>query len=156
VTSVVGPPGKGLLRRDDLILAVDGQPFTRANVFRWQQQAGRKMLARGPLPLTLLRGRDTLTLTIPPLELAAWQRVRFTCFPLITVIAAPLVATLLVWRRPDLTAAWVVPAVRRARGIGHGVAMFRFPQTELTGPLGTYVGVSTPSCCGCPRASCTS
>ena len=141
VTSVVGPPGKGLLHRDDLILTIDGEPFTRSNVFHWQQQAGRKMLARGPLELTLLRGRETLTLTVPPLELAAWQRVRLYVFPLITVIAAPLVATLLVWRRPDLTAAWVFLLFAVLEALATVWQLFRFPQTELTGAMAGYVQV---------------
>ncbi len=138
VTSVVGPPGLGLLKRDDVIIAVDGQPFTSTNVFRWQQQAGRRMLAREPLQLTLLRGHDTLTLTIPPLELAAWQRVRLYVFPLITVIAAPLVAILLVWRRPDLTAAWVFLLFAVLQALSTVWQLFRFPQAELTGALGAY------------------
>ena len=141
VTSVVGPPGKGLLQRDDLILTVGGEPFTRTNVFRWQQQHGRKLLVPGPLELSLLRGGRTLALTVPPLELAAWQRVKLYLFPLITVIAAPLVATLLVWRRPDLSAAWVFLLFAVLEALATVWQLFRFPQAEPVGAMATYVQV---------------
>jgi hypothetical protein len=141
VTAVVGPPGTGLLKRDDLILTVQGQPFTRSNLFLWNQQAGLKMLARGPLELTLLRSGETLTITVPPLEMAAWQRVRLYVFPLITVVAAPLVATLLVWRRPDLTAAWVFLLFAVLEALATVWQLFRFPQAELSGAMATYVRI---------------
>jgi hypothetical protein len=140
VTSVVGPPGEGLLLRDDLILTVDGQQFTRANAFQ-SQQADRKLLARGPFELKLQRGGDTLTLTVPPLVLAPWQRVKLYLFPLITVIAAPIVATLLVWRRPDLTAAWVFLLFAVLEALATVWQLYRFPQADLTGAMAGYVQV---------------
>ena len=139
VTSVVGPPGTGLLQRDDLILTVSGQPFTRSNVFHWQQEAGRKLLARGPLDLTLMRGGKLVALTVPPLQLAAWQRIKLYLFPLITVVAAPLIATLLVWRRPDLSAAWVFLLFAVLEALATVWQLFRFPQTEPTRAMETYV-----------------
>src|SRR5262245_59625762 len=107
VHTVVGPPGEGLLLKDDLILAVEGQPFTPSVVFKPEKEAGRKMLARGPLELLIERHGRRLTVTVPPLQLSAWQRVRLYALPIVTLVAAPLVAFLLVWKRPDLSTAWV-------------------------------------------------
>src|ERR1043165_1174344 len=101
VLSVIGPPGQGLLRKDDVILAVGGQPITRSTVYAPGQS---HVLSRGPLALTIERNGQSQTITVPPLTLRPWQRARLYALPLITVIAAPLVAILLVSRRPDLDA----------------------------------------------------
>jgi hypothetical protein len=139
VLAVVGPPGDRLLRRDDRILAVDGRPFTRQAVIESRGDDARRMLARGPLVLTLERDGERRTLTVPPLHLSAWQRVRLYALPVITVIAAPLVAFLLVWRRPDLSAAWVFLLFAVLEALDTIWSQFRFVQGDPGRGLQAYV-----------------
>ncbi len=139
VQSVVGPPGQGVLQRDDVILAIGTQPLTRAALSA--AHGSDQVFARGPLALTLARRGTTLHLTLPPLALTPWQRARLYALPLITVIAAPLVATLLVWRRPDLSAAWVFLLFAVLDALSTIWQLFRFPQVEPRGPMAFYVQV---------------
>jgi hypothetical protein len=129
VRNVVGPPARDLLEKGDRLLMVDGHPGTLAE-FRKLRQGW----ARGPIEVVVERRGTVLPLTLPPVQLSAWQRVRLFTFPLTAVVAAPLVAFLLVWRRPDLGAAWTFLwfAVLQALLVIWDV--FRFPQGE-SGPL---------------------
>jgi hypothetical protein len=131
VRSVKGPPALGLLAKNDLLLMVDGHPGTLKEFGNLRLTGG---LPRGPLPLVIQRGDRVVQLTLPPVRLSAWQRVRFFIYPLIGVIAAPLVAFLLVWRRPDLAAAWGFLWFAALQALAVIWGQFRFPQAE-TGPL---------------------
>jgi hypothetical protein len=140
VSSVVGPPGKGLLEKGDHILTAAGEPFSRRAVFE-RDKAGRRALARGPLELLIERNGERRTIVVPPLQLSPWQRVRLYALPLITVVAAPLVAILLVWRRPDLTAAWVFLMFAILEAVCTIWTLFRYPQGELSSAMKLYLAV---------------
>ena len=141
VSAVVGPPGQGLLQKDDLILEAQGHPFTARALFERRKEAPRKMLDRGPLELVVERAGQRRTLTVPPLRLSAWQRVRLYALPLITLVAAPLVAILLVWRRPDLMAAWAFLLFAILEAVSTIWSLYQFPQTDLSGPLRAYLAL---------------
>ncbi|HVP15156.1 MAG TPA: histidine kinase [Terriglobales bacterium] len=131
VRKVVGPPAQGLLEKGDRLLVVDGLPFTR-DQFRQLRSSGG--LPHGPLPLRIQRGSEVIDLTLPPVQLGVWQRVRLFTYPLIAVIAAPLIAFLLVWRRPDLAAAWGFLGYAALQALFVVWDMFHFPQ-GATSPL---------------------
>jgi hypothetical protein len=59
-----------------------------------------------------------MTVVLPPVLLSAWERLRLVIFPIVAIIAAPLVAFLLVWRRPDLGAAWTFLWFACLQGVG--------------------------------------
>ena len=101
ISNIIGPPSRGLLQKGDLLLSVDGRPGTQA---AFSKVKGG--LPRGPIELVIERDGRVRRLTLPPVQLSVWMRVRLFIYPLATVVAAPLVAFLLVWRRPDLSAAW--------------------------------------------------
>ncbi len=103
VTNVVGPPSRGLLLKGDRLLSIDGHPGTQAEFRAMRSRGG---FSRGPLALVVRRDGRDLRITLPPVQLGVYQRVRFFTFPLTAIVAAPLVAFLLVWRRPDLATAW--------------------------------------------------
>jgi hypothetical protein len=138
VRRVVGPPARGLLEKGDRLLVVDGLPGTQEQ-FRHLRLTGG--LPRGPLALQIERGGKVVPLTLPPVQLGVWQRVRLFTYPLIAVIAAPLIAFLLVWRRPDLAAAWGFLWFAALQALAVIWDLFRFPQSEI-GPLfRTYLTV---------------
>lgn len=139
VTSVIGPPGQGLLQKDDVMLSAEGVPFTQKDLSQVNPKTGYRGLPMGPFDLAIQRGGRTKVVTVPPLAMTPWQRVRLWAFPLITVVAAPLVAILLVWRRTDLAAAWVFLLFAVLEAMGTIFSLYRFPQGELRGPLQTYV-----------------
>jgi len=141
VTSVVGPPGQGLFQKDDVILSVGELPFTQPDISKYQQKTGRKGLQPGPFDITISRGGVPIVLTVPPLKLSPWQRVRLYAFPIVTVIAAPLVAILLVWRRTDLVAAWVFLLFAVLEALATIFGLFRFPQGDLSPGLKMYVNI---------------
>lgn len=130
VADIVGPPGKGLLQRNDVLVELDGQALTRDYV----AERFKKGWPRDAIALTIERRGERRSLILPPLHLSTWQRVRTVTVPLIGVVAAPLVAFLLVWRRPDLTAAQVFFALALIQALGAVWNLFRFPQFTFTGP----------------------
>ncbi|MBI5709744.1 MAG: histidine kinase [Candidatus Eisenbacteria bacterium] len=137
VADVFGPPARGLLRKGDVLLTVGGHPATRHEFRRSIRGAGG--LPRGPLEVVLRRRGEPVVLTLPPVQLGAWQRVRLFTLPLAAVIAAPLVAFLLVWRRPDLGAAWVFLWFAALQALGVIWGLFRFPQAEIAGAFRVYL-----------------
>jgi len=139
VSSIVGPPGRGLLSRDDVILAVEGVPLTAKAVFAQNKGKPVEIFPRGPVQLSVQRHGAVVSVTVPPLALSPWQRVRLYALPLVTVIAVPLVAILLVWRRPDLSAAWVFLLFGVLEAVYTVWQIFRFPQGDMSGALATYL-----------------
>ncbi len=130
VEEVIGPPALGLLERGDVLRVVDGRPGTVEEFKR--RPADR--LPRGPIALTIERRGELKEITLPPLHLSLWQRVRMRAFSLAAVVASPLIAFLLVWRRPDLAAAWAFLWFALLQGLGAIWVYFRIPAGE-PGPL---------------------
>jgi hypothetical protein len=131
ISNVVGPPSRGLLQKGDLLLSVDGRPGTQAEFNKLKPKGG---LPRGPIELVIERDGQVRRLTLPPVQLSVWMRVRLFIYPLATVVAAPLVAFLLVWRRPDLSAAWTFLWFAALQAVSVVWDLFRFPQGDV-GPL---------------------
>ena len=131
ISNIVGPPSRGLLQKGDLLLSVDGHPGTQAEFNKLKPQGG---LPRGPIELVIERDGRIRQLTLPPVRLSVWMRVRLWIYPLATIIAAPLVAFLLVWRRPDLSAAWTFLWLAALQAVTVVWDLFRFPQGDV-GPL---------------------
>ncbi len=149
IANVVGPPSSGLLRTGDLLLLVDGRPGTQAEFGKLKPKGG---LPRGPIELVIDRGGRILRLTLPPVRLSVWTRVRLSIYPLATVVAAPLVAFLLVWRRPDLSAAWTFLWFATLQAVTVVWDLFRFPQGDV-GPLfRSYLNLYGALICWYPAA----
>src|SRR5213075_2441114 len=102
VQEVVGPPSKGLLRAGDVLLGLDGAPFVKPI-----RGTSRLSLPKEALTFDVERDGQRISVTVPPLRLTLWQRVRFLLFRLAALVAAPLVAFALIWRRPDLGTAGI-------------------------------------------------
>ncbi len=136
VFEVVGPPGMGLLEKNDVLLELDGQPLTRELI---RERYRKPEWLRGPITLTIERRGEARSLAVPPLHLSAWQRVRLFTLPTASVIAAPLVAILLVWRRPDLSAAWVFLWFAILQALGTVWSLYRFPQVDIRGAFKVYL-----------------
>lgn len=149
INNVVGPPSRGLLQRGDLLLSVDGRPGTQDEFNKLKPRGG---LPRGPIELVIERGGRSLRLTLPPVQLSVWMRVRLSIYPLATVVAAPLVAFLLVWRRPDLSAAWTFLWFAALQAVTVVWDLFRFPQGDV-GPLfRSYLNLYGALICWYPAA----
>jgi hypothetical protein len=136
VTQVVGPPGKGLLVRGDQLLRVEGEAVSRPML---REHLRRQDWSRGPLQLLLRREGREMEVVLPPLRLGAWQRVRSYTLPVAAVIAVPIVAFLLVWRRPDLGTAWAFLWFAALQGVGAIYDLYRFPQLNLGSGFKLYL-----------------
>ncbi len=136
VTKVVAPPSQGLLREGDLIVSVEGEAFSRTTARERQRQGG---WPRGPIEVVILRDGTERTVTLPPVRLSAWQRVRLNTWQLAAMVAVPLVAFLLVWRRPDLRTGWTFLAFACLQGAGTLYQIFRFPLGEVSGSFRLYL-----------------
>ncbi len=138
VTKVVAPPSQGLLQEGDQIVTVDGEPLTRETARDRQRQGG---WPPGPIEIQILRRGEPLEVTLPPVRLSAWQRVRLYTWQLAAMVAVPLVAFLLVWRRPDLWTAWTFLAFACLQGVGTLYMLFRFPQGDVGPAFRVYLEV---------------
>jgi hypothetical protein len=136
VDRVVGPPAQGLLQPGDTLVAVDGEDLSRAAVRDTLRVHG---WPRGPFALTLHRGPVAMTLRMPPVQLSAWERLRIYFYPIAAVIAAPIVAFLLVWRRPDLPTAWAFLWFAALQGLSVMFGLYQFPQREFTPGFHLYL-----------------
>jgi len=139
VDGVVGPPAKFLLRKGDELRGIDGVMFQSSQDMR-EHLKKQKGWPRGPFTLAIGRGGKTLDVVVPPLELGAWQRLRLFLYQVAAVIAAPLVAFLLVWRRPDLGTAWAFLWFATLQGLAVIWELYRNPQFEATGAFRLYLG----------------
>jgi len=128
VSKVVAPPSQGLLRENDLIVSVDGEALTLETARERARQGG---WPRGPITVQYLREGRAMQVVLPPVHLSAWQRIRLYTWQLAAMIAVPLVAFLLVWRRPDLGTAWTFLAYACAQGLSALYQIFRFPQADF-------------------------
>jgi hypothetical protein len=136
VTKVIAPPSQGLLREGDLIVSVDGETFSRATARERQRQGGWPI---GPIEVVIQREGAEMRVTLPPVRLSAWQRVRLYTWQLAAMVAVPLVAFLLVWRRPDLWTGWTFLAFACVQGVGTLYQIFRFPLGEVSGGFRLYL-----------------
>ncbi len=136
VQAVVGPPARGLLAKGDTLVAINGIALGDS-VARSRMPA--KSWPRETLALTVRRDGQNLTLQVPPVRLSPWQRLRLWTYPIAAVIAAPLVAFLLVWRRPDLTSAWVFLWFAALQGAGVIFRRFHFAQGDLSPTFELYL-----------------
>jgi hypothetical protein len=136
VERVVGPPAKGLLRPGDRLVMVDTLDLR-------VEGAGDSLRAHGmpPGPFRLVIERDgaLVPLTVPPVQMNAWERLRVYWYPIVAVVAAPLVAFLLVWRRPDLSTAWVFLWFSILQGLGVMWSLYQYPQFEMSPGFRTYL-----------------
>lgn len=136
VERVVGPPAKGLLREGDVLVMVDSLDL-RVPAMRDTVRAHG--MPTGPFRLVVERDGALVPLLVPPVEMSPWERLRVYWYPIIAVVAAPLVAFLLVWRRPDLPTAWVFLWFSVLQGLGVMWSLYRFPQIEITPPFRLYL-----------------
>lgn len=136
VSQVVGPPGRGVLEPGDVILEVGGAPLTQELV---RESIRKQGWPREALELRVERGGRVLDVVLPPLELSAWQRVRMYTLPLAAVVAVPIVAFLLVWRRPDLGTAWAFLWFACLQGLSAIYDLYRHPQFTMGGAFRGYL-----------------
>jgi hypothetical protein len=136
VSQVVGPPGKGLLEAGDLILEVNGRTLARSELRESVRKGG---WPREAMTMRIERRGRILDLVIPPLRLSAWQRVRSYTLPIAAVVAVPIVAFLLVWRRPDLGTAWAFLWFACLQGLAAIYDLYRYPQGGLGGWFTAYL-----------------
>lgn len=136
VDRVIGPPSQGLLRTGDVLIAVNGE---RMQPPRMRPSAPRAPLPRDAFTLDFERAGRPMRAIMPPVHLSAWQRLRVLLVPLTAVVAAPLVAFVLVWRRPDLGTAWVflLFANLQAASVVHEI--YRNPEIEPVGLFKRYL-----------------
>jgi hypothetical protein len=128
VSSVVGPPAQGLLEQGDMLLAVNGQPLTPP-----ASGLSSLTLPREALTLKFERKGHEMEVLVPPVNVGVWQRIRFMLGQLTAVIAGPLVAFVLVWRRPDLATAAVFLWFACLDGLSFVTQIYRFPVVEPAG-----------------------
>jgi hypothetical protein len=136
VEQVIGPPAKALLRPGDKLIQVDTLDLREPGMRDTLRAHG---MPPGPFRLVVERDGALVPLLVPPMQISAWERLRIYWYPIIAVVAAPLVAFLLVWRRPDLPTAWVFLWFSVLQGLGVMWFLYRFPQIELTRAFRMYL-----------------
>jgi hypothetical protein len=149
VQEVVGPPSKGLLEPGDVLVGMNGEPFSR------DKSSGTytsRSLPKDAITFDILRHGARLQILVPPVRLTLWQRVRFLLFRLAALIAAPIVAFALVWRRPDLGTARVFLWYAALQGIAFVFQIYRHPEVELTGAFKQWMGLYGWLACWAPAA----
>src|SRR5258706_9025085 len=147
VQEVVGPPSKGLLRTGDVLLGLDGAPFRKPI-----RGTSRLSLPKEALTFDVERDGQRMLVTVPPLRLTLWQRIRFLLFRLAALVAAPLVAFALAWRRPDLGTAGVFLWFAALQGLAVVFQIYRTPEVEPIGALRWWMGVYGWLVCWSPAA----
>ena len=147
VQEVVGPPSKGLLRAGDVLLGLDGAPFVKPI-----RGTSRLSLPKEALTFDVVRDGQRISVTVPPLRLTLWQRVRFLLFRLAALVAAPLVAFALIWRRPDLGTAGIFLWFAALQGLAVVFQIYRHPEVEPQGALRWWMGVYGWLVCWAPAA----
>ena len=147
VQEVVGPPSKGLLRPGDMLVSVNGEPFRKPVL-----GLSRVTLPKQEISLEVLRQGARVSVIIPPVRLTLWQRVRFLVFRLAALVAAPLVAFALVWRRPDLGTAGVFLWYAALQGLAVVFQIYRHPEVDPAGVFRLWMGLYGWLACWTPAA----
>ena len=131
VQGVLGPPARGTLVPGDRLLRLNGMVLADSAV---RARLASEGWPRGPLELEFEHEGFVRRVTLPPTRLSPWERFRLRAYPIALAVAAPLVAFLLVWRRPDLGTAWVFLWFATLDGLG--VLRTVFPHSQVApGPL---------------------
>src|SRR5262245_59395170 len=149
VQEVVGPPSLGLLRPGDVLIAMNGEgmrPPSRVGTY------ARLALPKETIVFEVQREGRLLNVIVPPVKLTLWQRVRFLLFRLAALVAAPLVAFALVWRRPDLGTGLVFLWYAGLQAVATVHQIYRFPEFEQTGALRWWLGLYGWLVCWAPAA----
>jgi hypothetical protein len=136
VERVVGPPAKGLLREGDLLVMVDSLDLREPGMRDTLRKHG---MPQGPFRLVVERNGALVPMTVPPVQMNTWDRLRVYWYPIVAVVAAPLVAFLLVWRRPDLATAWVFLWFSILQGLGVIWSLYQFRLVEITPGFRAYL-----------------
>ena len=138
IGEVFAPPGQGVFETGDILIAFEGEPLTR-EVMR--ERLSQQTWPRDAFTLEIERNGVRMNVVLPPLTLTAWQRVRIYTLPLAALVAVPIVAFLLVWRRPDLPTAWVFLWFATLQGLYAIYNLFLHPQTDLSPGFRLYLDV---------------
>ncbi len=138
VQRVLGPPARGVLEPGDRLVRLNGEPLADPAVRSRFAQNG---WPRGPLTLEFQRADSARTVTLPPTRLSPWERFRFSAYPIAVAVLAPLVAFLLVWRRPDLGTAWVFLWYATLDGLGVLRTVFPHAQVDPDAPFRAYLAL---------------
>ncbi|HYM80594.1 MAG TPA: histidine kinase [Candidatus Limnocylindria bacterium] len=149
VVQVLGPPAEGLLKVGDRLISVDGVGFNSPILRPGVQRPG---LPRGPFTLRVERSDFRFDVVVPPVRLSAWQRIRILMLPLGAVVAAPLAAFALVWRRPDLRTAWVFLWFASLQAVSVVHQIYSHPEFESIGAFRFYLGAYGWLVCWMPAA----
>jgi len=136
VDRVIGPPSRGVLKTGDVLISANGEPMVPP---RLSPTASRTPLPREAFELEIERGGVRMKVTIPPVHLTAWQRLRVLLVQMTAVVAAPLVAFVLIWRRPDLSTAWVFLLFANVEAISVVHEVYRNAEAEPTGLFRAYL-----------------
>jgi hypothetical protein len=143
VQSVLGPPARGTVLPGDRLVRVNG--LALADSTQLAELVSRD-LSDGSLDLEFVRAGAPRHVTLPPRRLSAWERFRLSAYPIAVAVAAPLVAFLLVWRRPDLSTAWVFLWYATLDGLAVLQANFGYAQIQpgraFAGYLQFYAGLA--------------
>ena len=138
VQRVLGPPARGTLEPGDRLTKLNGQALADPAVRSRFAESG---WPRGPLTLEFMRGDSLRSVTLPPTRLSPWERFRLSAYPIAVAVAAPLVAFLLVWRRPDLGTAWVFLWYATLDGLGVMRTVFPHAQVNPDAPFRAYLAL---------------
>jgi len=127
VQRVLGPPARGTLAPGDRLLTLNGVSLDDSLV---RARLSTQGWPRGPIDLEFERDGVRRRVTLPPTRLSPWERFRLSASTIAVAVAAPLVAFLLVWRRPDLGTAWVFLWYATLDGLGVLRTVFAHAQVE--------------------------
>jgi hypothetical protein len=137
VQRVLGPPARGTLQPGDRLLRLNGLSLADPAV---RERLTAEGWPRGPLELDFERNDALQHVVLPPTRLSPWERFRLSASTIAVAVAAPLVAFLLVWRRPDLGTAWVFLWYATLDGLGVLRTVFTHSQVEAVPAFRTYLG----------------
>ena len=149
VQEVFGPPSKGLLEPGDLLMGMNGEPFERTPPSRAYTS---RSLPKDAIRFEVRRRGTDVQVVVPPVQLSLWQRVRFLLFRLAALVAAPIVAFALVWRRPDLGTARVFLWYAALQGIAFVFQIYRHPEVQFGGLFRHWMGLYGWLACWAPAA----
>ena len=136
VQRVLGPPARGTLAPGDRLVSLNGAPLADIEV---RARLSAEGWPRGPLDLVYEREGVLRRVTLPPTRLSPWERFRMQAYPIAVAVAAPLVAFLLVWRRPDLGTAWVFLWYATLDGLGVLRTVFPHAQVQADPLFSAYL-----------------
>ena len=132
-----------------MLVTLNGEPMRRPPT---GANPSRLALPKQAITFEVLREGRLLNVIVPPVKLTVWQRVRYFLFRLAALVAAPLVAIALVWRRPDLGTGFVFLWWAGLQAIAIVYQIYRFPELEPTGLLRFWMGLYGWLVCWAPAA----